>query len=101
MLKKRFSSDKKTCKVTFSIAHGPAKEAKKVALVGDFNDWDAMIHPMSRRKGGVFMKTLDLRCERSYQFRYLIDGSIWENDAQADDYQASPFGSDNSVVALP
>jgi len=98
MLKKQFLADKKTCKVTFSIDHGAAEAAKGISLVGDFNDWNDEVDPMKRSKTGRFSTTVKLPCGESYQFRYVIDGSIWENDADADDYVPSPFGSDNSVV---
>lgn len=101
MMKKQYSADKKHCKVTFSIGHEATENAKVVSLVGDFNDWDAEAGPMKRDKSGDFSTTLKLGCGNSYEFRYLIDGSIWENDAKADSYVPSSFGSDNSVVEVP
>lgn len=101
MIKKSFLADKKTCKATFTIDHGAVKEAKRVALVGDFNGWDPSADLMKKRKDGSFTTTLKLKCGDHYQFRYLIDGSIWENDAEADDYVPTPFGSQNSVIDVP
>lgn len=101
MLKKQYLDDKKTCKVTFSIGHDATEDVKVVSLVGDFNDWDAEADPMKRGKSGDFSTTLKLGCGDRYEFRYVIDGSIWENDAEADSYVPSPFGSDNSVVEVP
>lgn len=101
MLKKQYLEDKKTCNVTFSIDHGAAEAAETISLVGDFNDWDNAANPMKRIKSGGFSTTLKLPCGDSYQFRYVIDGSIWENDADADGYVPSPFASDNSVVEVP
>lgn len=101
MLKRRYLVDHKTCKATFTTYAGVTKDAKAVALVGDFNDWDASANPMKRRKDGSFTATLDLACGRSYQFRYLIDGSTWENDAAADGYAPTPFGDcENSVIEV-
>jgi 1,4-alpha-glucan branching enzyme len=101
MLKKRYLADKNTCKVTFTIDHSAVSGAKAVSLVGDFNNWDTAADPMKRGKHNGFTKTVELPCGDSYQFRYLIDGSIWENDAAADGYQPTPFGdSDNSVVEV-
>tara|TARA_R110002049_G_scaffold232546_1_gene405145 strand:+ start:7393 stop:7704 length:312 start_codon:yes stop_codon:yes gene_type:complete len=101
MLKKEFLKDNKTCKVTFMIDHGPVAEAEVVSLVGDFNDWDPSADPMKRSKDGRFSKSVKLDCGDRYQFRYVIDGTVWENDAEADDYVPTPFGSDNSVVDVP
>lgn len=98
MIKKQYSTNSESCKVTFSIDHGTANAAKVVSLVGDFNDWDPNADPMKRAKSGDFSKTIKLDCGKRYEFRYLIDDSNWENDAKADDYTPGPYGSDNSVV---
>ena len=37
-IKKQFLKSKPVCKVTFSL---PAEEAKKVSVVGSFNEWNA------------------------------------------------------------
>jgi len=45
--------------------------------------------------------TLDLKIGKAYQFRYLIDDTIWENDWAADQYVLNPFGnSENSMVVV-
>ena len=102
MLKRQFLADKQTCKVTFTFHPADPADIEEVAVVGDFNDWDAKANPMKRRgKNGTFSATAKLPCGRSYQFRYLINGSLWENDAAADAYVPTPFGdSDNSVLNL-
>jgi 1,4-alpha-glucan branching enzyme len=101
MLKRQYQADNKTCKVTFTTDPGITKDAKKVAVVGNFNDWDATANPMKRRKDGSFAATVKLACGERYQFRYLIDGSLWENDAAADGYVPTPFGDcDNSVIEV-
>jgi 1,4-alpha-glucan branching enzyme len=101
MIKKEMLDGKNTCKVTFTLDNGSVSEAKRVSLVGEFNDWDPSADPMKRTKGGGFSKSVKLDCGDRYQFRYVIDDSIWANDAEADDYVPSPFGCDNSVVDVP
>lgn len=99
-LKKKFLKSKPICKVTFTLPREAASNAKKVFLVGEFNDWKIDATPMRKVKGGAFTVTLDLETGRDYQFRYLIDGREWENDWNADNYQYSPFGNcENSVVS--
>jgi len=101
MLKRQYLAGGKACKVTFTTDPGVTKDAKTVAVVGDFNDWDASTNPMKRRKDGAFTATIKLACNERYQFRYLIDGTVWENDAAADGYVPTPFGDcDNSVIEL-
>jgi hypothetical protein len=56
---------------------------------------------LKKLKDGTFSVTVNLESDREYQFRYLIDDSIWENDWEADKYVPSPFGNaDNSVVVV-
>ncbi len=96
MLKKQYLKSKDICKVTF---YTPAAiEAETVYLVGDFNDWDEEATPMDRLKDGRFKVTLDLEKDKSYQFRYLVNGAEWHNDWEADKYVPNPFSGDNSVV---
>ncbi|HEX9972450.1 MAG TPA: isoamylase early set domain-containing protein [bacterium] len=100
-LEKKYLEDSSLCKVTFSLSKEIAKLAKTVHLVGEFNDWDEKATPMKQLKDGSFSVTLDLERGREYQFRYLIDHKIWENDWNADKYALTHFGDcDNSVVVV-
>lgn len=101
MLKKLYRPDKVTCEVSFTIEHGAAKGAKAAALVGDFNGWNPETNAMIRRKDGSFDTKVELVCGEHYEFRYVLDGAIWENDTQADAYVPTPYGdADNSVVVV-
>ena len=86
----------KSVKVTFSLPKDVAGET--AYLVGDFNHWNESETPMQRDGDGGFSTTLTLEKGREYQFRYLVNGSEWHNDWQADHYTPTPFGGDNSVV---
>ncbi len=70
---------------------------ESVQLIGDFNGWEEPI-PLKRLKDGRFSTLLELEKGRAYQFRYLVNGSEWHNDWQADQYVPNPFDSENSVV---
>lgn len=96
MLKKQYLKSRPVCKVTFYLS--AAVKAETVHLVGDFNDWDEEVTPMSQLKDGRFSVTLELETGREYQFRYLIDQTEWHNDWEADKYVPNPFSGDNSVV---
>jgi len=96
MLKKQFLKTKPVVKVTFSLPE--AVQGETVYLVGDFNNWDEAATPMKRQKDGSFSTTLDLDKEREYQFRYLVNGTEWHNDWEADKYVPNPYSGDNSVV---
>ena len=100
-IKKDYLKNRKKCKVTFRFPRIAAPDATSVCLVGEFNDWNIYANPMKRLKKGDFTLTLELDPGREYQFRYLIDGSTWENDWNADKYVKSPYGdSDNSVIVV-
>ena len=98
-LKKQFLKSKPICKVTFKLPKEAVVEAESVKLLGDFNEWEqATAIAMKPLKNGSFKTTVDLEVGKEYQFRYLIDDEKWENDWEADKYEASPYGTENSVV---
>ena len=96
-MKKTYSKAGKTCRVTFELpANG---DADSVALLGEFNDWDASRHELKKRKGGRFSTTLSLE-PGEYRFRYLVDGKKWVNDPEADKYIPNMYGSEDSVIVI-
>ncbi len=100
-LKKQFLKSKPVCKVTFTIASDLAEGAKKVSVLGDFNNWNPKEANMRKLKDGSFTKTLDLEIGQDYQFRYLVDETKWVNDTEADQFVNSGMGvEENSVISL-
>jgi len=89
-----------TCKVTFSLPKDAAPNAKKVYLVGQFNDWNQKKTPMKKLKTGDFSLPLTLKQGEEYEYRYLIDNAKWENDWCADKYIPNLYGENNSVVVV-
>lgn len=97
MITKRLGPTPETVTVTFTVP--PVVRAKSVHLVGDFNGWDRHSLPLRcADREGTWEVSLALARNRTYQFRYLIDGRIWHNDWDADGYAPNPFGGDNSVL---
>ena len=100
-LKKQFSKSKPVCKVTFTVDPTLVDGAKEVAVLGDFNNWDPSETSMKKGKDGSFAKTRELEVGHEYQFRYLVDGTRWINDTEADKYVHSGVAAEeNSIVAL-
>lgn len=100
-IRKQFLKSRPICKVTFKIPETMGNEAKRACVVGEFNDWSTSANPMKRLKNGGFSTTVDLETGRSYQFRYLMGSSHWENDPDADGHLPTPYGdSQNSVIQL-
>jgi 1,4-alpha-glucan branching enzyme len=96
-IKKQFLKSKPVCKVTFTV---PAEEAEKVAVVGNFNEWNTEATPLKKLKNGSFKGTVDLEAGTSYEFRYVIDGN-YVNETEADEYAWNDFaGAENSVLVL-
>ena len=98
---KRYLKTKPICKAKFTLPSEAAGSARRVHLVGDFNNWSATATPMKKLKDGSFTVVIDLPQGEEYQYRYLIDDGRWENDWNADKYVRSPLGDcDNSVIVV-
>ena len=76
-----------------------APAATRVALVGEFNDWDPSATPMSRMGGGAWHVALPLTRGR-HVYAFVVDGSSWVADPQAPLAPERWFGAQNSVVLV-
>ncbi len=97
-IRKAYSKSHKMCRATFRLPREAAPKARKVTIVGDFNNWDKETTRLQKLDNGDFTITLELAPGKEYRFRYLIDGKIWENDWCADKYVKSTYGVEDSVV---
>ena len=98
MIKKKFLKSRPVCKTTFSV---PAADysGQQIGLVGEFNNWNSEAPiQMTKKKDGTLSATVELPVGKNVEFRYVVDGAQWVNDANADAYIATPFGSENGVV---
>ena len=101
MLTKKYSETEAKCKVTFTLPIDAIKGAKQVDLLGDFNEWNPSLAIPMRKLKDHYKITLELPTGRDYQFRYIGDNGLWENDWAADNYVPSPFDDiNNSVLSL-
>jgi len=80
-------------RVTFSLS---APFAREVSLGGDFNDWNALAHPMNKDANGVWKKTMVLAPAR-YEYKFMVDGG-WQNDPGNDQTCPNCFGTQNNVI---
>ncbi len=98
MLKKRYHKGGDKCRVWFYL---PAEvDAETAFLVGDFNDWDRKANPMKKKKGRHLLHRAHPGAGKAYQYRYWLDGKLWENDWEADCYTPNDLGTENSVVKV-
>ena len=95
MVKQQPARRKGFVKVTFLLR--PA-EAATVQVMGDFNDWRP-VHAMRRTDDGEWQLTLELERGREYQFKYLLDETVWIDDPDVEQSIANPYGGENSVIA--
>ncbi|EAQ64304.1 isoamylase N-terminal domain protein [Marinomonas sp. MED121] len=101
MIEKKYLKSKPVCKVKFALSKEQVANAKSIALVGEFNNWDTSATPMRKQKSGVFASTIDLAVDQTYQFRYLLDGNIWINDESADGYVSSQVSHEaNCLISV-
>ncbi len=99
-IEKKVLKAKAVYKVKFSLSGDQYKSASSILLMGDFNNWQMGETPLKKAKTGVWSVSLELESGKEYQFRYLIDGTNWENEPEADQFVPSGLGSENSVLAL-
>ena len=76
-----------------------APTARRVALVGDFNDWNDSATLLTRKAGdGVWIVTVKLPPGR-YRYAFVVDGGTWRNDPDASGSE-DEFGRKSSVVTV-
>ena len=75
-----------------------ADKGKTVCLAGDFNKWSPSAKKMAF-KAGVYTATLKLEAGKSYQYKFVIDGT-WCADPENANAVANDQGTFNSVIEV-
>jgi Carbohydrate-binding module 48 (Isoamylase N-terminal domain) len=77
-----------------------APASSRVAVVGDFNDWDPAATPLRPAgDGGTWIVELRLKPGR-YHYTFLIDGRRWARDPDSPPAAESDFGAPVSVLTV-
>jgi hypothetical protein len=77
-----------------------APSARSVALVGDFNDWNAERTPLEPvRRGGVWTVTVPLPPGK-YTYNFVVDGTQVMPDPAAPKAPTDDFGTPASIVTV-
>jgi hypothetical protein len=77
-----------------------APRASRVALVGDFNAWNAAATPLARvSSSGLWTVTVPLAPGR-HTYAFMVDDTAWTLDPRAPTAQDPDFGTPSSVVLV-
>ena len=78
-----------------------APDAKKVAVVGDFNGWDAdhAGYQAQHRGGGVWSVTAPVPVGH-HRYSFVVDDSVWVADPTAPRVVDNDFGVANSTIVV-
>lgn len=77
-----------------------APTAHSVAVAGDFNSWNPQLVLNDADGDGVWTGRVALE-PGVHQYMFVIDGSQWLSDPQADRYVDDGFGNRNAVLVIP
>ncbi len=73
-----------------------APEAKKIYIVGTFNDWNTKSMPLKKGKDGTWRIMVKLPTGR-YEYKYFVDGT-WAQDIPGAEMVPNHFGTNNCVI---
>ena len=76
-----------------------APDAQSVSVGGEFNDWRVDSHPLQKNDRGHWQITLHLP-PGVYQYKFVIDGTRWEDDADNPRRTVNEFGTSNSILEV-
>jgi serine protease AprX len=75
-------------------------EAKSVALVGDFNNWNTALTPLRKDESGLWLAEVEAPKAGNYQYKFIVDGSRWLEDPSNGMKVPDNYGGLNSVLAI-
>lgn len=76
------------------------RRARRVAVVGDFNDWDPQAHPMHIIRPWQWRLTLPSLPPGRYHYKFLIDDEVWVDDPENVEKEADGYGGFNAVLVV-
>ncbi|MBW3574482.1 MAG: isoamylase early set domain-containing protein [Actinobacteria bacterium] len=96
MIKRNAPSKNGKLKASFVLPLSETPEP--VSVLGDFNSWDPLAHPLKKRANGTRSATVELEPSARYAFKYLSGSGTWFNDPEADAHDVNEYGETNSVL---
>lgn len=78
-----------------------APQAKSVAVVGDWNEWDPEAHRLSdANNDGIWEIDIEVTPNQEYRYQFLLDGESWMPDPSSPIIVDDGFGGENSVLNI-
>jgi serine protease AprX len=73
-------------------------EAQSVAVAGDFNDWNWAPHRCKQCGDGIWRVELPLLAAGRYRYKFVIDGTRWQDDPGNGMKEPDEYGGFNSIL---
>ncbi|MFT3844637.1 MAG: isoamylase early set domain-containing protein [Lacibacter sp.] len=96
MIQKTYYKTKDYSKVKFTVN---GENLSSVEILGLNGDWNTPI-VMKKKKDGSFTTEINLPKDSKHEFKYLVNGTDWVNETEADTEHANEFGGTNSVISI-
>lgn len=94
MIKRSPVKGARSVKVSFILP----RDRGGVSVVGDFNGWDPLAHPLRPRSNGTRSVALTLPAGGRYAFRYLAEGGRWHDEEAAEAFEPNGVGGFNAIL---
>ena len=85
-------------KVTFALDADQFDQP--VSVLGDFNDWDPLAHPLKKRRNGTLSATVELPVGQAVRFKYLAGDGSWFCDPVADTVTNDEYHTVDSLLVV-
>jgi hypothetical protein len=82
-----------------TVTYHPAKRVNKVALVGNFNNWDKDVDLMQLQEDDSFNFVISLE-PGIYHYKFVLDDNEWVIDPSNSQKSYDGLGGDNSVLKV-
>lgn len=82
-----------------TIRYEAPKDVVKVALVGNFNNWDKDVDVMQRQEDGLFQAVLPL-APGTYHYKFVLDDKEWVVDPANTQKTGDGWGGENSILKV-
>lgn len=85
-------------KVTFALPSDAIDQP--VSVLGDFNNWDPLAHPLKKRSNGTRSAVVELPAGSVFRFKYLAADGTWFCDPEADAVVHDEYHVVDSLLAV-